>query len=242
MLEDSIIALATSPWVYVGVFTFALIDGFFPPIPSESLVISLAALSVSTGRPILALLIPTAALGAFAGDQVAFQIGTAVDLRTIRLFRGTRGRAALAWAEQTLADRGSSFILAARYIPVGRVAVNMSAGSLGFSRRRFVGLAALAALAWAIYGTAIGVGAGVWLHRYPFVAVLAGVVVGTVAGVVVDVGLRRFQSSNRRSRSDRADAVGPHEHGGSSSPAASDRVGERACDRRRIPVRPESLS
>ncbi|PVU82377.1 hypothetical protein DDP54_04480 [Cellulomonas sp. WB94] len=192
MLEHWILALAGSPWVFVALYAFATIDGFFPPIPSESVVIGLAALSASTGAPAIALLIPVAALGAFTGDQIAYTIGTKVDLHSLRLFRGRNGRKALAWAENALAHRGSSFILAARYIPIGRVAVNMSAGALGFPRRRFVGLTALAGLTWAAYGTAIGIGAGAWLKGHPVVAIAVGIAVGVVVGLVIDWALRRF--------------------------------------------------
>jgi len=192
VLEHWILALAGSPWVYVALYAFATIDGFFPPIPSESVVIALAALAASSGTPAIAVLIPVAALGAFTGDQIAYTIGTKVDLHALRLFRGRNGRKALAWAEHALAHRGSSFILAARYIPIGRVAVNMTAGSLGFPRRRFVGLTALAGLTWAAYGTAIGIGTGAWLEGHPVVAVAVGIVVGVVVGLVIDWALRRF--------------------------------------------------
>ena len=192
MLEQWILALAGSPWVYVALFAFATIDGFFPPIPSESVVIALAALAASTGRPSIAVLIPVAALGAFMGDQIAYTIGSKVDLDGLRLFRGRNGRKALQWAEHSLAHRGSSFILAARYIPIGRVAVNMSAGALGFPRRRFTGLAALAGLTWAAYGTAIGVGAGARLNGHPVIAVVVGIVVGIVVGLMIDWALRHF--------------------------------------------------
>ena len=50
-MENWILTLAASPLVYVGMYLFAVIDGFFPPIPSESLAIALAALSVASGRP-----------------------------------------------------------------------------------------------------------------------------------------------------------------------------------------------
>jgi len=192
MLQDWSLLLVGSPWVYVVVIAFAAIDGFFPPIPSESVVISLAALAVSGGSPSLLLLVPAAALGAFLGDQIAYAIGGRVDLPRTRLFRGARGRSALRWAERSLANRGSSFILAARYIPVGRVAVNMTAGALGFPRRRFAVLTGLAGLTWAGYGTAIGVGAGVWLRDHPLLAVVVGVVVGAVVGLVLDAVLRRL--------------------------------------------------
>jgi membrane-associated protein len=192
VLEHWVLALAGSPWVYVALYAFATIDGFFPPIPSESVVIALAALAASTGEPAIAVLIPVAALGAFTGDQIAYTIGSKVDLHSVRLFRGRNGRKALEWAEHALAHRGSSFILAARYIPIGRVAVNMTAGALGFPRRRFMGLTGLAGLTWAVYGTAIGIGTGAWLKGHPVIAVAVGIVVGIVVGLAIDWALRRF--------------------------------------------------
>ncbi|HEX5332488.1 MAG TPA: DedA family protein [Cellulomonas sp.] len=228
MLEHWTLALAGSPWVYVALYVFATIDGFFPPIPSESVVIGLAALAASTGEPAIAVLIPVAALGAFTGDQIAYTIGTRVDLHRVRLFRGRKGRRALEWAENALAHRGSSFILAARYIPVGRVAVNMTAGALGFPRRRFVGLTALAGLTWAAYGTAIGIGAGAWLKGHPVVAVAVGIVVGVVVGLVIDWALRRFLPAGdppvaldqKRASQPAADAA--PDSGGATAPAAAE--------------------
>lgn len=204
MLQDWISAiegwvpmLADSVWVFPALALFATIDGFFPPVPSESVVIALASLSVSQGAPNIALVILAAALGAFAGDQIAYTIGSKVDVHRLRVFRTARGRKALAWAEHALSHRGSSFILAARYIPIGRVAVNMTAGALGYPRRRFVGLTGLAAVTWAAYGSAVGAGAGLWLEDHPLIAVVAGVVVGTLVGVGIDWVLRRWTGIDR---------------------------------------------
>jgi membrane protein DedA with SNARE-associated domain len=196
-IEDWVPMLAESLWVYPALMLFATIDGFFPPIPSESVVIGLASLSVSQGEPNLALIALAGAIGAFTGDQIAYQIGSRVDVHRLRLFRTARGQKALAWAEHALEHRGSSFILAARYIPIGRVAVNMTAGALGYPRKRFVGLTALAAVTWALYGTLVGAGAGLWLEKYPVVAVVAGVVVGIVAGIAIDWVLRRWTRFGR---------------------------------------------
>lgn len=192
MLEQWALDLAASPWVFAALFGFATVDGFFPPVPSESLVIALASLSASTGTPVLWAVVVVAALGAFAGDQIAFQIGRGVDIRRLRGFRGRRGQALLDWAERALRDRGASFIIAARYIPVGRVAVNMTAGALGFRRRRFVLLTGIAAVTWAVYSTLIGLGTGVVLGDSPVVGVVAGVIGGFVIGLVVDWVLRRW--------------------------------------------------
>src|SRR3712207_359866 len=171
VLEEWILAFAASPFVYLALYLLTTIDGFFPPMPSESIVIALAAVAMSTGAPDLWLLVAVAAAGAFTGDQVAYAIGRRVKVRSTRLLRGRRAQRAVDWAEYALTNRGASFIIGARYIPVGRVAVNMTAGALGFPRRRFVGLTAFAAASWAVYSTAIGIGAGAWLDERPLASI-----------------------------------------------------------------------
>ena len=69
-------ALVGSPWVFVALYAFATVDGFFPPIPSETVVIALASLWASGGTPPLFPVILLAAAGAFTGDQIAYTIGT----------------------------------------------------------------------------------------------------------------------------------------------------------------------
>lgn len=201
---DSIIALAGTPWVFLALLALATIDGFFPPVPSESVVIALATLAVHSGEPSLWGVAVVAAVGAFLGDQIAYSIGARIPVRTMRIMRSARAQRSIDWAERALAQRGASFIIGARYIPIGRVAVNMTAGSVGFSRRRFTVLAAIAAVSWSAYSVALGVGAGVWLESQPaWVAVLVGVVGGVCIGVVVDAVLKR--AWGRRGR--RAPAV-----------------------------------
>ena len=191
-MENWILTLAASPLVYVGMYLFALIDGFFPPIPSESLAIALAALSVASGRPNLALVIAAAAAGAFTGDQIDYAIGKRLAQHRLPFLGGPRWAKTLDWAQRTLERRGASFILAARFIPVGRVAVNMTAGGVGFSRRRFVGLTAIASISWSLYSAAIGIGAGTWFKGHPMGALIVGVVVGLLIGTVIDLGMRRL--------------------------------------------------
>jgi membrane protein DedA with SNARE-associated domain len=183
--------------VYVWMYVFATIDGFFPPIPSESLAIALAALSVSSGHPNLALVILSAAAGAFTGDQIAYSIGKRLAVSRLPFMRSPRGLATLDWAKRTLTRRGAASILAARYIPVGRVAVNMTAGAVGYSRRRYSGLIVIASLSWALYCTAIGVGAGTWFRGHPMGAIIVGVVSGLLIGVTLDLGLQRLASARK---------------------------------------------
>ncbi|GEK22179.1 DedA family protein [Cellulomonas xylanilytica] len=192
MLEGWALALVGSPWIFVVLYLFATIDGFFPPVPSESIVIALSAVAMAEGTPNLALIMLVAAAGAWSGDQIAYQIGTKVKVRDLRFLRSAKGQAAVDWAENALENRGAAFIIAARYIPIGRVAVNMTAGAVGYSRRRFMGLTAIAAVTWGCYSALIGIGAGAWLHDHTLVAVAVGVVGGLAIGLVVDWVLRKL--------------------------------------------------
>lgn len=208
-MEAWVLALTGSPWVFVALLAFCVIDGFFPPIPSESVVIALAVLAVTTGEPNLWLLLAVATVGAFTGDQIAYSIGRRVPVRRFRLMQGPRAQRSIARAERALAERGAAYIIAARYIPVGRVAVNMTAGTVGFSRRRFTALAAIASVSWSVYSVLLGVGAGVWLQANPWLAIVVGVVGGVLLGVVVDAVLRRVLARRLRRRAVQADPVPP---------------------------------
>lgn len=183
--------LAASPWVLVILFAFVAIDAFFPPVPSEPLVIALAALSLSTGSPDPWALAAVAAVAAFTGDLVAYTIGRRIDVSRLPLMRRRRVQTAFVWADRAFRQRPAPIIIAARYIPVGRVAVNMTAGALRYPRRSFAQLAAIAAVTWAGYSTLVGIGAGMWLHGRPFLAVVVGVAGGTAIGFLVDWVLGR---------------------------------------------------
>ncbi|GMA32262.1 DedA family protein [Litorihabitans aurantiacus] len=173
-------------------YVFCTIDGFFPPVPSESIVIALATLSIHGDALPLWAVIPVAAAGAMTGDLIAFAIGRRIPIHRLRIFRTRRGRALLAWAEKQLRVRGGVFILAARYVPVGRVAVNITAGAVGFPLRRFLAFDAVAAILWACFGSAIGIVAGALFHGNPLLSIAVGVAGGVLIGLLMDKLLARL--------------------------------------------------
>ncbi|MFD1506594.1 DedA family protein [Georgenia yuyongxinii] len=192
-VEEVVLGLAGSPWILLAVVVLATIDGFFPPVPSESVIIAVAVLTVAGGGPSLWFLILAGAVGAFCGDLIAYTIGTKVPIDRLRIFASPRGQSMLRWAKRALARRGTVFILSARFVPIGRVAVNMTAGAVGFPRRRFVIIVAIAAVVWASYSTLLGMSAGVFLHDHPLVAVAIGVAGGVFIGFGVDMLLGLVQ-------------------------------------------------
>jgi membrane protein DedA with SNARE-associated domain len=240
VVQDVVLGLAGSPWILLAVAVLAMIDGFFPPVPSESVIIAVAVLAVAGDGPNLWLLVLAGAVGAFCGDLIAYTIGTKLPIDRLRIFSSRRGQATLRWAKHALARRGTVFILSARFVPIGRVAVNMTAGAVGFPRRRFVVIAAIAGLMWGGYSTLLGMSAGVFLHDHPLVGVAVGVVGGVFVGLGVDkllgvVQRRWFPSLPTPEEilaQDRRNAAGPPasaeapESGRPARPAEGPRAGE----------------
>ena len=181
-----IAANASHPWVVAALGGLCVIDGFFPPVPSESLVVALAAV----GHPPWWVIVPVAALGAMCGDNIAYWIGH--QLGHTKLFTGgPKRQRTVAWATHQLLVRGPLCILVARYIPGGRVIVNAMAGATRFSYRVFLPVDALAGVLWAGYATGIGAGAASFLGNNHILAATVGIIGAIVIGVILDQVLRR---------------------------------------------------
>jgi membrane-associated protein len=171
-----------------------VVDGFFPPIPSESVVVALAAVGAATGLPNPWLVLVVAALGSFVGDNIAFLLGRRVDPTRFRLLRGDRASALMYRARTGLERSPGAVILTARFVPVGRVVVNVLAGASGFPHRRFLALSAISAVAWAAYSIVIGVVAGSWIRDNPILGAGLAIVLALGIGFLADrVGKRLGQ-------------------------------------------------
>lgn len=190
-VEEWTLTLTESVWIYPSVWALAVIDGIFPVVPSESVVIASATAWAQTGTPIVWIVWIAAALGAWCGDQIAYWVGSRFDVRKHPFFARARVRKTLDWAETTLERRGTTFIIAARFIPMGRVAVNITAGALRYPKKWFMAVDAVAAVIWATYGIALGVWAGSIFENL-LVSIAVGVTGGIILGIVIDKILQRL--------------------------------------------------
>ncbi len=210
--------LAASPLVYVVLFALCLVDGFFPPVPSESALVAVAAIAATSGQPVLAGVLIVAALGAIAGDSIAYWIGRRIGLARLARSKRPRIAAAFAFAERQMRRRSASLILIGRYIPVGRVAVNMTAGATRLPYRRFLAISSLAGLAWSATSIGIALAASSVLHE-PIVAAVVSMVVAAGLGIVVDRVIGRV-SRKRDARAAAAAVAVPEQSGAPDTRAA----------------------
>ncbi len=175
-----------SPASYLVALLVPLLDAIIPAFPSETAVIALGVASgPGLGVGVLAL-VAVAALGAFLGDNLSYALGRRYGRRvTDRLLRGPRGQERLEWAERTLQRHGAMLIIVCRFIPGGRTAVTLTAGTVRYDTRRFAGATAVAALIWANYAFWIGRLGGATFEDSSWKAlVLAFAVAAGIAGLV----------------------------------------------------------
>ncbi|MGK5530482.1 DedA family protein [Streptomyces sp. URMC 129] len=172
---DAIEGFIATPWVYVALFAVAKLDGFFPVVPSETLVVTLGVFAAADGNPNLALIIVVAALGAFAGDHISYFIGRKSGDRVYaRLKPGGRTRKAYDRVGEMLDKRGGLMLIIARYIPGGRTAATLTTGATKYPLRYFSAYDAIAAVSWAVYSAMIGFIGGAAFEKNPLRGVLLG--------------------------------------------------------------------
>lgn len=188
-INDFILAAAGQPWVLILVFACCLIDGFFPPVPSESVVVGLAAVAASADVPNPSLLIVVAAAGAFSGDNIAYLIGRATGTGRWAWMRRRRAQRAFLWAGGELRKRPASLIMVARFIPIGRVAVNLTAGATNYPHSNFVGLTALSAMLWSGYSVGIGLFFGQWFEDNHLLGATIAIICAIALGIAVDLAI-----------------------------------------------------
>ena len=120
MFSSIVDAVSGSNWSYLIVFAVAMIDAFFPIVPSEATAIA-AGVVAGTGGLSVGSCILAAALGAIAGDNICFAIGHFLGFRVERrFFAGEKSQKRLQWAQRMLEQRGGTLIVVARFIPGGR--------------------------------------------------------------------------------------------------------------------------
>jgi membrane protein DedA with SNARE-associated domain len=181
-----------SNWSYVAIFAVAVIDAFFPVVPSESMVIVAGTLA-GTGDLNVFLVILAAWAGAVTGDNISYGIGKFAGERTVkRLFKHPKAHRGFDWAEQQLEERGSYIIVIARFIPFGRTAVTFTAGyTHGLPWHRFFRYDLVAGGVWATYATMLGYIGGKQFEEHPWQGVLLGLGIAFGVAFIIEMVRKR---------------------------------------------------
>ena len=205
-VTDLLVGAVSSPFALLVVFAVCMLDAFFPPVPSDIVLVAAVAVAVGSSPALLVPLIVVAALGAMIGDNIVFELGRRIGTTRYRWMRSRPMRAAIASAEHQLLARPASLIITGRYIPVGRIAVNLTAGSVGLPRRTFVPLSIVAGASWSLYMFAVALIASAWIQDNPLLSALIAAASAVLLGLLVD---RVMSRAARAKRDASGEAAGP---------------------------------
>jgi len=195
VFESIVDAVSGSDWSYLVVFAIAMLDAFFPLVPSEATAIA-AGVVAGAGDLSVELCIIAAALGAFVGDNISYAGGHFLGERLQRrFFAGEKAKKRLAWADRTLRERGWYLIIVARFIPGGRTVTTFTAGfTSAVSWRKFLLFDAIAAAIWGSYTVLLGYVGGRSFEEEPWKGLLLAFAIAVaVTGVVEAVRYLRHR-------------------------------------------------
>jgi membrane-associated protein len=190
-------AVSGSNWSYLIVFVIAMLDAFFPIVPSEATAIA-AGVVAGTGGLNVGVCILAASLGAIAGDNISFALGHFFGARVERrFFTSEKSQKRLQWARKTLDERGGYLIVVARFIPGGRTVTTFTAGFVEtFPWRRFLVFDTIAGFIWGTYTVLLGYFGGKSFEEEPWKGLLLAFGIALAVTAVVEV-VRHLRARRR---------------------------------------------
>lgn len=182
---DYLMPLIASPWLYVIIFFLVAVDGFVPVAMSEAILIGLAAVS-TTGDPHVLALAAAAVAGGVAGDRISYHVGGRAGDRI------TKGKLAAAKtkAERALLRQGPAAIVIGRFIPYGRTATTLTAGSVRLPLGPFYLASVVSSALWAAYSIGLGRLGGMAFADSPILAAAFGIALGFLLAGLHSAGKR----------------------------------------------------
>jgi membrane protein DedA with SNARE-associated domain len=181
---------------WIAVLLIVAGDGVFPALPGETAIVAGAVLA-SAGTGSLWVIILAGIAGAVIGDSAAFWIGRAGQgpiRRTVTRFAGAERLLA---AERMVQRNGPLLVIAGRFLPGLRIAINMSCGAGQMAYGRFLAFDLVGATIWSTQAGLLGYFAGKAFAGQVWVAfVVAFAVTGAVA-LVIGMRERRYMRGLR---------------------------------------------
>lgn len=160
--------LLHSGWLVPALAALVAVDGPFPIVPSEPLLMSASVLAFGTGDlPVVLALFAAALVGSLVGDIVMFALG-----RSSR--RLTRENGLTRWVCANVVRRTGMTLVGARFLPAGRLVSTVAAGRYGVPVGRFLPWSLASSVVWSVYILSFGLVLGPLTHGDPLRSMAAG--------------------------------------------------------------------
>jgi membrane-associated protein len=178
--------LLHSAWLLPALALLVALDGPFPVVPSEPLLMTASAVAIGRHDLPMALgLFAAAFAGSVAGDHLLFTLGRT----SRRLARPGSGRVA-GWVQRNIGRRPTVTIVGARFVPAGRLVSTTAAGRYGLAPHRFLPCSLASSALWAGYMMAVGLLLGPLTGGDPLRGLVAGIAMGALTAGAFALGGR----------------------------------------------------
>ena len=190
-LSHVLFTLAGSPWALVVMSGILVVDGFFPFVPGETAVVTLATFGATGHGPSPWLVFAVAVVATMVGDAIAFVLGRTIGVDRFGWMRRPRVRGAITWASTRLMKRPAVVLVIAKFIPFVRVIVTMTAGAGGLRLRRYLPISFAASTLYTGYHILVALIAGATFAATPLFGAVLAVATVLILGVVFELAGRR---------------------------------------------------
>ena len=187
---SELLAVVPAQTAYLICFLFVWFDAVIPIFPGET-TLSAASTLAAEGDLELQYVMLAGALGAIVGDSSLFWIArktrSRVESQLDRALENPKIKAA--W--RSLDRSPGLLIVAGRYVPGMRFAVNASMGLSDMPYRRFLPWSILGGVLWSVYTCALAYKVATTLAGYPLASVVISSLITTAAIAAIFVVVRR---------------------------------------------------
>ena len=178
-------------WAYLSIFLLVALDAVVPIFPGETTLGAASTIAADGGLD-LELVMLAGALGAIVGDSSLFWIArrssAKVKPQLDKAFKNEK--IAVAW--DMLQSSPGLLIVAGRYVPGMRFAVNASMGVSPMPYRRFLPWSILGGALWSVYTCALAYNVATTLAGYPHASlIISGLITSAMLGVILYVYRRK---------------------------------------------------
>ncbi|GAA1292820.1 VTT domain-containing protein [Pseudonocardia aurantiaca] len=193
-----VVLLLHSGWLLPLLALLVTLDGPFPVVPSEPLLMTASAVAIgSNDVPMAFGLLAAALVGSIVGDHLLFALG-----RTSRRVAVPGDGGIARWVRRNVVGRPAVTIVGARFVPGGRLVSTTAAGRYGLGLRRFVPCSLVSSALWACYMMSVGLLLGPLTGGDPLRGLVAGMVMGGLSAgafaLVTRLRARRRAKAERR--------------------------------------------
>jgi membrane protein DedA with SNARE-associated domain len=192
----SLVDEASGGWAYFAVFALVFGDAICALLPGET-TLNAASTLAANGQLDLGLVMLAGALGAVVGDTTLYWIARTFSGRLEPQFEKAKQNDKVATALEFLGSSAPLLLVAGRYVPGVRFAVNVMMGLTRYPYRSFLLWSAIGGTVWSIYTCGLAYLVATALSGFPLASIVISGLITTAALGVIFVVLRRRRRSQQ---------------------------------------------